>query len=178
LGSMIAGFPNRYAFEIHQPGRPVVSVRRDVKPEPVSRSERSEARKEIEDRMRKTDPAWSWNGPDIPETKPFYHDLQVALDGRIWVPIIPEVSARIGSISSGGGGVGPATNRPRVEGPPPPPPRPALYDVFEPDGQYLGQVQVPARVSSVVRRGDHVWAVAVDENDVPRLKRYRIAWKN
>jgi hypothetical protein len=39
-------------------------------------------------------------------------------------------------------------------------------------------VQVPARVSSVIRRGDHVWAVAVDENDVPRLKRYRIAWKN
>jgi hypothetical protein len=178
LGSMIAGFPNRYAFEIHQPGRPVVSVRRDVKPELVSRSERSEARKEIEDRMRKTDPTWSWNGPDIPDTKPLYHDLQVALDGRIWVPIIPEVSARVGSISSGGGGVGPATNRPRIEGPPPPPPRPALYDVFEPDGQYVGQVQVPARVSSVVRRGDHVWAVAVDEHDVPRLKRYRIAWKN
>ena len=178
LGSMIAGYPNRYAFEIHHPGRPVVSVRRDVRPEPVSRGERSEARKEIEDRMRKTDPTWSWNGPDIPDTKPFYQDLQVALDGRIWVAVIPEVSARVGSISSGGGGVGPPTNRPRIEGPPPPPPRPALYDVFEADGQYLGQVQVPARVSSVVRRGDHVWAVAFDESDVPRIKRYRIAWKN
>jgi hypothetical protein len=178
LGSMIAGFSNRYAFEIHQQGRPVVSVRRDVKAEPVSRSERAEERKKVEDQMRKTDPTWSWNGPDIPDTKPFYHDLQVAVDGRIWVPIIPEVSARVGGISSGGGGVGPATNRPRVEGPPPPPPRPALYDVFEPDGLYIGQVQVPARVSSVVRRGDQVWAVAVDENDVPRLKRYRIAWKN
>jgi hypothetical protein len=178
FGYMIAGFPNRYAFEIHQAGRPVVSVRRDVKAEPVSRAERSEARQQIEDDMRKTDPNWSWNGPDIPATKPLYHDLQVALDGRIWVAVIPEVSMRVGSSSSGGGSIGPATNRPRVEGPPPPTPRPALYDVFEPDGQYLGQVQVPARVSSAARRGDQIWAIALDDDDVPRIKRYRIAWKN
>jgi hypothetical protein len=155
-----------------------VSVRRDVKAEPVSRAERSEARQQIEDDMRKTDPTWSWNGPDIPDTKPLYHDLQVALDGRIWVALIPEVSMRVGSSSSGGGSIGPATNRPRVEGPPPPTPRPALYDVFEPDGQYLGQVQVPARVSSAARRGDQIWAIALDDDDVPRIKRYRIAWKN
>ena len=178
LGYFVAGYPDRYAFEIHQPRGPVVSVRRDVKPEPVSRSERAEGRKKIEDRMRETNPAWTWNGPDIPDTKPLYEDLQVALDGRIWVAIVPEVSPRVGSISSGGGGVGPpGASRPRPDGPPPPLPRPALYDVFEPDGQYLGQVQVPPRVSSVVRRGDQVWAIAVDENDVPRIKRYRIAWK-
>src|SRR6185503_10543159 len=110
---------------------------------------------------------------------PLYEDLQVALDGRIWVALVPEVSNRVGSISSGGGGVGPpGTSRTRPQGPPPPTPRPALYDVFEPDGQYLGQVQVPPKVSSVVRRGDQVWAIAFDDDDVPRIKRYRIAWKS
>lgn len=178
LGYLVAGFPDRYAFEIHEPGKPVVSVRRDVNPEPVSRSERASERRRIEESMRETNPTWSWNGPDIPDTKPFYGDLQVGLDGRIWVAVIPEVSPRVGSISSGGGGAGPPTrSRPRVDGPPPIPPRPALYDVFEPDGRYLGQVQVPARVSSVARRGDQVWAIAIDEDDVPRIKRYRIAWK-
>jgi hypothetical protein len=178
LGYLVAGFPNRYAFEIHEPGKPVVSVRRDVNAEPVSRAERASERRRIEESMRETNPAWSWNGPDIPDTKPLYGDLQVGLDGRIWVAVIPEVSPRVGSISSGGGGAGPpTTRRERVDGPPRTPPTPALYDVFEPDGRYLGQVQVPARVSSVARRGDQVWAIEVDENDVPRIKRYRIAWK-
>ncbi len=175
-GYLIAALPYRYAFELHQPGRPVTSVRRDVKPQPVSRTERAAARREVEERMRQTDPAWSWNGPDIPDVKPLFADIQVGLDGRIWVAVIPEVGPRIGSIS-GGGGIGPGTQRPPTQGPPPDRPRPALYDVFEPDGQYLGQVETPARFSSVVRRGDQVWGVSYDADDVPRIKRYRIAWR-
>jgi hypothetical protein len=175
LGYLIAGYADRYAFEIHEPGRAVVSVRRDVKPEPVSRTERADARRRSEERMRRQDPNWSWNGPDIPAVKPYYSDIHVGLDSRIWISIIPEVSPRVGSSSSGAGMGNPGRR------PPPPsysePPRPALYDVFEPDGTYLGQVQVPAKVSSVVRRGDHVWAVAFDAEDVPRIKRYRIAWR-
>ena len=176
LGYLIAGLPDRYAFEIHQPGGPVVSVRRDVKPEPVSRAERAEARREVEERMRKTDPTWSWNGPDIPDVKPLYADIQAGLDGRIWVAVRPEVSPRVGASSGGGGVSPPSSRRPARQLTPGEAPRPALYDVFEPDGRYLGQVQVPAKVSSVVRRGDHVWGVAYDAEDVPRVKRYRIAW--
>jgi hypothetical protein len=176
FGYIVAGFPNRYAFEIHRPDGAVISIRRDVKPEPVSRQERTGARKEIEESMRQTVPTWSWSGPDIPDTKPYYEGLQVALDGRIWIVLESEVGPRAGSVSMGGGS-GPARSRSTVSGPPAKPPRPARYDVFEPDGQYLGQVQVPAKVSSVVRRGDHVWAIAYDEDDVPRIKRYRIAWK-
>ena len=175
-GYLIAALPDRYAFELHQPGQPVVSVRRDVKPQPVSRAERADARREVEERMRQTDPAWSWNGPDIPDVKPLFADIHVGLDGRIWVAVIPEVGTRIGSVS-GGGGIGPGTRRPATQGPPSEPQRPALYDVFEPDGQYLGQVETPARFSSVLRRGDQVWGIAFDADDVPRIKRFRIAWR-
>lgn len=175
LGYLVAGYANRYAFEIHQPGRAVVSVRRDMKPEPVSRTERAEGRKRVEDRMRQTDPNWTWNGPEIPENKPLYHSLQLGLDGRIWIGLTPETGPRISSIS-GGGGIGQGPRRP-----PPPaadrePPKPSLFDVFEPDGRYLGQVQVPAGASAVLRKGDQVWAVALGDDDVPRVKRYRIAW--
>jgi hypothetical protein len=57
------------------------------------------------------------------------------------------------------------------------PPKASLYDVFEPDGSYLGQVQVPAGAYALVRRGDQVWGYAVGEDDVPRIKRYRINWR-
>jgi hypothetical protein len=175
FGYLVAGYPARYAFEIHQPGQAVVSVRRDVTPEPVSRSERAEGRKQVEDRMRQTDPAWSWNGPDVPSHKPLYYGLHVGLDGRIWVSLTPDAS-RIGGIS-GTAGVG-APSRRSAPDSNAEPPKPTLYDVFEPDGRYLGQVQLAAGVSPVLRKGEQVWAVAIGDDDVPRVKRYRIAWKN
>lgn len=175
LGYLVAGYPNRYAFEIHQPGRAVVSVRRDVKPEPVSRSERAEGRRNVEERMRQTDPNWSWNGPDVPDTKPLYYGLHIGLDGRVWISLLPETGPKIGGLT-GTAGVGrEAPRSPTVDREPA---KPMLYDVFEPDGQYLGQVQTPAGVSSILRKGDRVWGVALGDDDVPRLKRYRIAWKN
>lgn len=175
LGYLVAGLPDRYAFEIHQPGRAVLSVRRDVQPATVSRAERSREQRRVEDRMHQTDPTWSWNGPAIPETKPLYEGLEVGLDGRIWVALVKEVSPRVGSMRSGGVGM-PGATPPAPRSSEADQPRPALYDVFEPDGRYLGQVGVPPKVSSVVRRGDQIWAVAYDADDVPRIKRYRIAW--
>jgi len=177
FGYLVAGYPNRYAFEIHQPGRAVVSVRRDVKPEPVTRAERAEGRKNIEDRMRQTDPNWSWNGPDIPDSKPLYYGLIVGHDGRIWISLTRGTEPKIGGISSTSG-VGPGVPRAPRPAADREASKPTLYDVFEPDGRYLGQVQSPAGTSAVVRKGDRVWAVAVGDDDVPRLKRYRIAWKN
>lgn len=177
LGYLVSGYPSRYAFEIHQPGRAVVSVRRDVKPEPVSRSERAEGRRNIEERMRQTDPTWSWNGPDIPEHKPLYYGLVTGLDGRIWLSLTAETGPRIGGLS-GVSSVGQGAPRARAPATDRGPSKPTLYDVFEPDGRYLGQVQVPAGAAAVVRKGDQVWAVAFGDDDVPRLKRYRINWKN
>ena len=51
------------------------------------------------------------------------------------------------------------------------------YDVFQPDGTYLGAVNAPAdfRASINPFDGDHVWAVTRDELDVQRVVRYRIA---
>jgi hypothetical protein len=176
LGYLVTGYPNRYAFEMHQPGHSLVSVRRDVKADQVTRAERREARERIEERMRQTDPAWSWNGPDIPDTKPLYHTINMGLDGRVWIGLTPEAGPRIGGLSgtSGAGQGAPRTARPTADRGPS---QPTLYDVFEPDGRYLGQVQLPAGFSAAARKGDQVWGVALGDDDVPRLKRYRIAWR-
>lgn len=179
-GHLVSGLPSRYAFEIHTAPGSVVSVRRDVPPVPLARQERDSARDAITERMRRVNPTWTWNGPEIPRNKPAYEQLYVGDDGRLWVALIAEVTSSGGPsfsvIGGGGGGAGAprTTQRPDAAQPPR---RPALYDVYEPDGTYLGQVRVPAGFVSYVRRGDQVWGVEFDEDDVPRVARYRIAWR-
>ena len=177
LGAVVAGFPDRYAFEIHSPGGRITSVRRDVQPSPVSAAERDSAHRVAETSLRETQPGWSWGGIDLPRTKPLYHDLMIGLDGRIWIARITEVSPRVGGINfSGGVGRG-APRTPRPPAPVPVVRRRALYDVFEPSGAFIGAVEIPPGVSTVLRRGDHVWGVAYDDDDVAFVKRYRIVWK-
>ncbi|HKS04678.1 MAG TPA: hypothetical protein VJR92_00060 [Gemmatimonadaceae bacterium] len=177
-GYVVSGFPNRYAFEIHTRAGSVTSVRRDMQATPVTNAERDSARRAVETSLRETEPAWTWGGADVPRTKPLYSDLAIGLDGRIWVARVKEVAPSIGSINTPMG-VG--------RGAPPPPRgnaltqtvkrRAALYDVFEPSGAFIGSVEIPPGVSTVVRRGDYVWGVAYDEDDVAFVKRYRINWK-
>ncbi|MGH7471006.1 MAG: 6-bladed beta-propeller [Longimicrobiales bacterium] len=185
-GYFVTGFPNRYAVDLRIPpagspggwkqGHPVISLRRNMERLPVSNDDREAAKKRVEDQMRRTDPKWGWGGNEIPKVLPFFTGLRVGADGRVWVPLINEIARRAGGLSSIGGAS--VSNAPRPAGSSTQDkPRPALYDVFESSGTYLGQVQVPARVSTMVRRGDYVWGVAFDENDVASVKRYRIVWR-
>ena len=192
-GYFVTGFPQRYAFEMLVPpgaaaaprrwraGDPVVSVRRDdAKASPVSRAQRDSARRSIEERMRSLDPSWSWDGPPIPDTHPFYTRLIPALDGRIWLSLFSDASASQGTgtvlMQVGGGRGGGAPPRPRSPAPPAVPSAPMPYDVFEPSGVYLGRVEIPARVVLGAMRGDQVWGIAYNDDDVSFLKRYRISW--
>jgi hypothetical protein len=152
---------------VWHPGDPVVSIRRDVAPVPVSSEERAERRAALEWYLRSKVPDWKWTGPDIPRTKPPYKSLQVGLDGRIWVNVAVPSERYEPPPSSA-----PATT----------PPKPVvhwrdatMFDVFEPDGTYLGQVDVPYPI--LARRGDIVWCVIIDADGVQTVKRFRIAWK-
>jgi hypothetical protein len=179
LGHFITGYPNRYAFEIHpglRLGAPV-SVRRANTPAPISAHERDSARKAIEERFRQTNPSWSWNGPEIPRTRPHYANISTGDDGRIWVALVAE-----GQRPGGQMGIGPSATlggdlRRTPSREPTGTPTPALYDVYEPNGAYIGQVQVPPRVFSMVRRGDYVWAIELDDDDVQKVSRFRINWR-
>jgi hypothetical protein len=186
FGHLITGVPDRYAFEIHSPrSRSVVSVRRNVSTRAVSGHERDSARSAVIERMRQTDPAWLWTGPEVPRVRPYYDGLFAADDGRVWIAVVGEVARRAGSINMGGpaamgGGSQGRQPPPRISSASdykPPPPAPARYDVYEPNGAYVGQVEIPPNVSSVVRRGNHLWALRYDDDDVQYVVRYRIAWK-
>jgi hypothetical protein len=54
---------------------------------------------------------------------------------------------------------------------------PVAFDVFEPDGRYVGRARAPAGFSmnpAPVIRGDTVWAIERDALGVQRLVRYRV----
>ena len=199
LGYFVTGVSSRYAIELRVPprrpgppawrvGDPVISLRRERVPSvPVPDAERDARREDIETRLRRTDPSWRWSGMDIPRVKPPFTSFRVANDGRIWVltsqpseRFDPDSDATTGasiSISGAAGGGGGGAGAPRQAPPPPVPWRsPAVYDVLEPDGRWIGQVRIPYGVTAHVMQGDHVWASTSNEDGVPYVKRYRIAW--
>lgn len=175
-GTMITGFPSRYAFEVHRTPRSVVSVRREVAAEKLPNAERDSARRAIEVRMRKVDPNWSWSGPDIPTTRPLYEGINTGEDGRIWVTRVKELVPGGGANFGMGSGRGMPASLRQAEVKDVPS-RPSLFDVYEPDGTFIGQVRVPPKVQVLVRRGDYVWGAAYDDDDVATVRRYRIVWK-
>ncbi|UCC74408.1 MAG: hypothetical protein JSV86_07585, partial [Gemmatimonadota bacterium] len=52
---------------------------------------------------------------------------------------------------------------------------PDVYDVFEPDGTYLGEVRFPWRTSPLVVRGDTAWGVRRGEFDEQYIVRLVIS---
>jgi hypothetical protein len=172
-------------------GDPIVSIRRQTQPVAVNDAERAERRKQIEERLRDLDPGWNWTGPDIPRVKPPISSVRFGLDGRMWVQLSTpserfdpekEPAPRSSSIGGGGAGVGSGAGgggASQVAGP-----RtqttwrePRLFDLFEPDGTYVGQVGVPFSVTVLARKGDYVWGVTRDADDVQTLHRFRITWR-
>lgn len=177
-GYFVTGVPSTYAFELRKPpssaalrvmwrpGDRVTSVRRNVAPVQVQAQERSDWIANVTGYARALNPAFSWTGPEISRTKPAYKDIQVGRDGRIWVQL-HTAAVLDGSV--------------QLENPPKSPfdagrrwVEPVVYDVFEADGKYSGQVRFPNELTLPVMRGDLVWAVVRDSDDVQTIKRYRI----
>lgn len=165
-GYFVHGLSTDYRFTLLKRGGPV-RVERVHDPVPVAPAEADHRRERITRSMRRMNPDWQWNGPDIPDHKPPFTQILVGRDGRIWVrlhqPGIEEDDPDYD---------------PREEGSLPTRwTEPTVYDVFADDGTYLGQVEAPDDLSvfpAPVMDGDRVWAVTRDDLDVQRVVRYRL----
>ena len=165
-GHFLTGRGDRYRIDLGRDDG-VLRIERAVEPVPVLAAERTHHRDRIEGRLRNIQSDWEWSGPSIPGHKPFFIELLAGRDGRVWVELSTE-------------------GRP-VENEDYNPENPlsqpitweesTRFDVFEPDGTYLGTVVAPGDFHPYVPPvfdGDHVWAVTRDELDVERVVRYRI----
>ena len=165
-GHLLTGLSSDYRIDLVRDDG-VLRIERNYEPVPVSDGERDYWRESTVQMIRFTVPDWTWDGPQIPDQKPIFTELLAGRAGRIWV-----------TLSTAGQRVENEDYDP--ENPFSEPvtwPESTRYDVFEPDGTYLGVVAPPDAFSGgpdPVFEGDHVWAVTRDELGVERVVRFRI----
>lgn len=156
-GYFVVGVSSEYSFEEHRADG-VVRIRRDVEKLAVHPDEAAAWRRHfewMEQHPRYRPPEGDW----IPSTMPPFRGIEVGTDGRIWIrrntrPIQIPVQER--------------SNMP----PPVGWAQPFVYDVFEADGRYLGEIRFPERFEPRLFGAAHVWGVRrgdLDEEYVVRL---------
>ena len=161
-GSLMVGCPTDYTFDVHRPNGSVLRINRPWEPMP------------LDDEMRDFLARQAGIG-GLPSEWPAYARLLRANDGRYWVrPTIPSRRVALAEDVAEQFGV---THTWEISSQ-------ATFDVFDPDGLWLGTVALPAdaRYSGypteppVVIRGDTVWAVAQDSLDVQYVVKYAVEW--
>jgi len=165
-GWFIHGISDAYKLTILRPGSPLI-IERAADAAPVTPGEKAEEEARVTRNLRMTQPSWRWNGPAMPDRKPYFRRLYAARDARIWV-----------EVALAGVEVEDPTYDPKdPEAVPDRWREPVAFDVFETDGTYLGRVRAPLGFSSSptpVFDGDHVWATTRDELGVQRVVRFRV----
>ncbi len=172
LGYFVGGVATRYAFYLYKAPDHVLRIERtNWEPAPVLPGEREDRERIMTAYMRQTQPDWRWNGDPIPETKPPYRGLWIGARGRIWVRLHQQAeNIAQEELTSQRPAPGEVPERNWIE--------PIAFDVFEPDGRYLGMVRAPdgfAHYPQPFMRSDTVWAVVKDEMDVPFIVRFHVA---
>lgn len=170
FGGMVTAVTDRYAVDWHRPDGTVLRMSRDAEPVPVSAEEKANAEELSIWSMRRLEPSWRWNGPPIPDFKPPLNDVLIGRNGRIWVQVAA-LGERIPDDELEAEGTGPM-DRPAVRFR-----EPVVFDVFEPDGRYVGRVHTPRGFKvepHPVFEADRVWAVVEDELGVQYVVRFAI----
>lgn len=165
LGHIVVGSNDTYSFEIRRQDGVVRVVMEHV---PVSYTTGERAELEARnDFVRRTQGQFMTSEiPPVPAVKPAYRGIHAGEDGRIWIH--RHVAAERDSTV-----VVPDRS---VADPPPVMTwrEPAVFDVFEPDGTYLGQVRLPPRTSIQIWGRTWLWGVQRGEFDEPYVVRLRL----
>jgi 6-bladed beta-propeller protein len=156
-GYFVVGVSDEYSLEAHRTGG-VNRIRRDAEELPVHSEEADEIRRQFEWMARQPQyqpPEGEW----VPSTMPPFRGIAVGGDGLIWVrrnthpvqvPVedMPDGQPVVGWI------------------------QPFLYDVFEADGTFLGEIRFPDRFEPRLFGAGYIWGVRrgeLDEHYVVRL---------
>ncbi len=167
LGHMVVGVSNAvngtYRVELRKPNGQVVRIERSASTVPVLPEERAE-RESVNDWYRKYQGRFmTAELPPVPTTKPPYRALLIGQDGRVWV------QRHVTAERTGEGDAGTEQRAPRLSWR-----EPSVYDVFEPDGTYLGEVRVPKGTSLMLVRGEQAWGTRTGEDGEVYVVRLRV----
>jgi len=165
---VISGVATEYRFEMRRADGSRLVVQHQSTPAAVQPDETDWYRRRATAQMRSTDPSWVWNGPEIPATKPAFARLISSRSGEIWV-------LRSGS----GERIVPCNEdaeTPQEFSAEPCWRERSTFDVFGPDGRYLGAIEVPPDMNLYPPPyvdGDTVIARVEDGYGTISVKRFR-----
>lgn len=169
VGGFVAGVNDRYALAHYRTDGTVLRIEREMPLPTVHPGERAELEDMNAWRVRTQGQFMTSELPPVPETKPAYRSIVVGEHGRIWVRRYVEAEQ------------GESVQRQGPPGMEPPPPtrwrEPAVMDVFEPDGEFIGEVRLPPRTELSVLRYDRVWGIQRGEYDEAYVVGFRLEWR-
>ncbi len=168
-GALITGYAADYRFEVHYPDGRRTVIERTAEPVRVLGTEKAWYTRRVQAIMRHFRPGWAWNGPQIPDTKPWYAAVIPDRSGRLWV-------LRTGEGRPVEGWTEPDDWRGWERSPAWA--EDTWFEVFEEaTGRYLGRVPVPEGFASQpepVIEGDSFICLTVDDEGRPIVRRYRL----
>jgi len=163
-GEIVVGASDRYEFEVRRRDGSVIRVQREVPVIPLDPEERAELEARREWTIKHEGQFYRVLPPPVPEIKPFFKDIYFGDDGTIWVHRFVEAEKRRRSKqATAPGGRPPLTWR-----------EPTVFDVFESDGAYLGEVRIPSRTTLKVFGRERVWALQRGDLDETYIVCFRL----
>jgi hypothetical protein len=164
-GYFVAGHGGEYEIVIARTGTKPIVIRRSAPPVTLSSEQRADEKERITFNMRRTQPGWTWNGPDIPNAKAPLAGITVARDGNIWARVatpselIPEAELAPQRDKAA------PVQRWRA---------PTIYEVYSSDGRFLGRIPMPQRTTMLQADGEYFWGTTRDDDDLPSVVRFRV----
>jgi len=162
-GYPIVGVSDRYVIELRKP-EGTVRIEKAAERIAVSAEEKAEHESlaaQMATRYGTRAPAMS----GLPDIKPFFRAIYAGDDGTIWVRLYREAVRRDPPPGSGTGPNAPP-QRLWVE--------PTVFDVFEADGTYLGEVRVPLGTTLHTYSRGRLWATREGEQGEILVTRLRL----
>ncbi len=172
LGYIVGGLSTEYRIDLFRVDEPLLRIEREWMPVAVKPEESEERRRRLTAEFVQEVGPWTWNGPPIPDTKPPFRNVFASWEGDIWVMVSQEGRATMTEAEA------------RLEDQRSDLPllrfrEPVAFDVFGPDGRFMGHVRTRLSVQErpePIIRGDTVWAVVRDEMDVATIVRYQVVF--
>jgi hypothetical protein len=169
-GAMIGGISDDYSFEVHHPDGAVTRIVKSWEPVPVAPDEAAWYRSSTIANLRNTQPDWTWDGPEIPATKPAFSQFIADHSDRVWVrrpgPGF-HVEAECNEAPRPGGTriSAPCWSSHNI------------WEVFDLEGRFLGGAELPDSLSLLATpyiEDDLLVAAVTDDFGTVMVKRYRI----
>ncbi len=157
-GAFVSAVSDRYEIELREPDGGIRRIVRDGQSPVDLQSDELSAHRSFFDEIARRNP--EDRRVEMPTTKPLLRTLRIARDGRIWAQVhAPAVVA-----PGAPGAESPLEARNDWK-------EPEVWDVFDPDGDFLGRIELPLGASALAMRDEFIWGTVPDENDVPSVVR-------